>query len=164
MTTDTILEDDRWVELGLEALAELAGAGVFRFFDLDNDAFEVCVMGCSDLRISELNTEFREKPGATNVLSWPSEERAAAEPGGMPQLPSDQGDPELGDIAIAYETCVKEAHAGGKPIDQHVTHLLVHGVLHLLGYDHIHDLDAALMERTEAEILALLGHPDPYSV
>ena len=164
MTVETILEDERWAALGLPALADRAGAVVLQFFELGNDPYEISVMGCNDARIAELNGEFREKTGATNVLSWPSEERGATDPGGTPKLPSGESDPELGDIAIAYETCIKEADEAGKPADQHVTHLLVHGILHLLGYDHIRDQDAALMETKEAQILALLGHPDPYRV
>jgi probable rRNA maturation factor len=70
---------------------------------------------------------------------------------------------ELGDIAIAYETCEREAAAQGKPMADHVTHLLVHGLLHCLGYDHVDDEDAAVMEATEVRILASLGLSDPYS-
>ena len=85
--------------------------------------------------------------------------------GEAPDLP--EGDPddplELGDIAIAHGVCTCEAAAAGRPFDWHVTHLLVHGVLHLLGYDHVEDEDAALMERIEVEILAALGVPDPYA-
>jgi probable rRNA maturation factor len=69
---------------------------------------------------------------------------------------------ELGDIAIAFETCEEEAAAHGKTMHDHVTHLLVHGILHLLGYDHIRDPDAELMEATEVRILAKLGLDDPY--
>jgi probable rRNA maturation factor len=69
---------------------------------------------------------------------------------------------ELGDIALAYDTCLREARAEGKSLNDHVTHLVVHGCLHLLGYDHIRPRDAARMERLEAEILAKLGVADPY--
>jgi probable rRNA maturation factor len=68
----------------------------------------------------------------------------------------------LGDIAIAWETCAAEAAAAGRPMADHVTHLIVHGVLHLLGYDHTDDADAALMEAHEVRILATLGVSDPY--
>ncbi|NNK77112.1 MAG: rRNA maturation RNase YbeY, partial [Litoreibacter sp.] len=69
---------------------------------------------------------------------------------------------ELGDIALAYETCAREASEQGKEFADHVTHLLVHGTLHLLGFDHINDADAARMEGLEVRILANLGLPDPY--
>ena len=70
--------------------------------------------------------------------------------------------PQLGDIALAWETCAAEAEEAGKPIADHVTHLIVHGFLHLLGYDHIREGDARLMETLEVRILASLGLSDPY--
>ena len=72
------------------------------------------------------------------------------------------GDPDLGDIALGFETCAREADEAGKPLEDHVSHLIVHGLLHLLGYDHQHDSDADLMEATEIAILAKLGVPNPY--
>jgi probable rRNA maturation factor len=82
----------------------------------------------------------------------------------MPELPEGGGDEaeELGDIAISFDTCAREAAAQGKTLDGHVTHLIVHAVLHLLGYDHIDDADAALMEGTEIRVLAKLGVSNPY--
>ena len=97
-------------------------------------------------------------------MSWPAEERAADVEGEMPEAP--EADPfgaiELGDIAIAYETCAREADAGGKTLEAHATHLLVHGILHLLGFDHERDRDATLMEGLETEILGKMGIEDPY--
>ena len=69
---------------------------------------------------------------------------------------------ELGDIALSFDTCRAEADAAGKPISTHTTHLIVHGVLHLLGYDHETDVDAALMEGIEVKILGKMGYDDPY--
>lgn len=160
MITDVICEDPRWEEAGLEALAESAAQAVFAHLNLTGD-WEVVVMGCDDARISVLNADFRDKDKATNVLSWPSEERGADEPGGQP-LPPEGPDPELGDIAISYDTCAREAAEAGKTFADHVTHLTVHGILHLLGYDHIDEKDAALMEELETEILGNLGIADPY--
>jgi len=71
-------------------------------------------------------------------------------------------DGELGDIAIAYDTCAQEAAAAGRSLDDHTTHLVVHATLHLLGYDHVRDQDATLMEACEVQILGKLGIPDPY--
>ncbi|MBI1494275.1 rRNA maturation RNase YbeY [Halocynthiibacter styelae] len=160
MITDVICEDPRWEEAGLEALSETAAQAVFAHLDLTGD-WEVVVMGCDDARIAVLNADFRDKDKATNVLSWPSEERAADDAGGQPLSPVGP-DPELGDIAISYDTCAREAAEAGKTFTDHVTHLAVHGILHLLGYDHIHDKDAALMEGLETEILGNLGIADPY--
>jgi probable rRNA maturation factor len=108
-----------------------------------------------------LNAGFRGKAAATNVLSWPSEERGAPRPGAMPD-PPDAEEAELGDIAIAWETCAREAEAGGLDLGAHATHLLVHATLHLLGFDHENDTDAELMERLETDILVSLGVADPY--
>ena len=131
---------------------------------LDPAWFATVVMGCDDARIAALNTEFRGKPVPTNVLSWPSEDRAAETPGDMPMLPEGASEDaeELGDIAISYETCAREAAEQGKSLDDLVTHLIVHAVLHLLGYDHVNDADAALMEGTEIRVLAKLGVANPY--
>ncbi|MBE9639018.1 rRNA maturation RNase YbeY [Salipiger mangrovisoli] len=164
--TDTIIEDDRWEEAGLEDLAETAARAALTHLGLDPAAFEIAVLACDDARIAELNAEFREKPTPTNVLSWPSEERGAEHEGAIPEPPETEDGPfttELGDLAIAYETCAREAREGGKSLTDHVTHLVVHGTLHLLGYDHVREGDATLMENIETEILGKMGIADPYS-
>ena len=164
---DTVIEDTRWEGVDLAALADRAGAAVMAALGLPVDGFALCVMGCDDARIAELNGAFRSLGKATNVLSFPAWDRAADAPGLVPDLPEagHPGDPEeLGDIAISYDTCAREATEQGKALPNHVTHLVVHGILHLLGYDHIDDADAALMEGLEARILASLGVDDPYYV
>ena len=164
MTTDTIIESGTWKGCDLEALAETAVNATLTHLGLDVDDCEITVMGCDDARIADLNTEFRGKPTPTNVLSWPSQERGAVEDGDTPALPVPDvfGAIELGDIAIAYETCAREADEAGKTTTEHVTHLIVHGTLHLLGYDHERDRDATLMEALETQILGKLGIADPY--
>ncbi|MRU16681.1 rRNA maturation RNase YbeY [Roseovarius sp. A21] len=162
MTTEVIIEDDRWHACGFEALARRALDAVLDHLGLDPEEWEIAVLACDDARIASLNADFREKPTPTNVLSWPSEERGVESPGDTPALPEPGPDPELGDIAIAYDTCAREAAEQGKPLADHVAHLMVHGGLHLLGYDHIRDEDATLMEATEVAILGKLGLPDPY--
>ena len=161
MTVDSLIEDPRWSGPDLTALADRACAATLAHLGLDPAAWEISLLGCDDTRIAELNGEFRDKPRATNVLSWPSEDRAADTDGGCPDSPRGP-DTELGDIAIAFDTCLAEATDQGKPLADHVTHLLVHGCLHLLGYDHIRPADATLMERLEVEILASMGVADPY--
>jgi probable rRNA maturation factor len=162
MLTDTLIEDPRWNEIDLTALAEHAAVATLIHLDLDPSDWEIAVLACDDARIATLNTEFRGKPTPTNVLSWPSEERGSDKPGARPAPPMPGPDPELGDIAIAYDTCAHEAEAAGKPFAHHATHLIVHATLHLLGYDHIDDADAEIMEATEVAILNALGLPDPY--
>ncbi|WP_373355036.1 rRNA maturation RNase YbeY [Pseudoroseicyclus sp. CXY001] len=161
MIVDCLIEDDRWEPLGLDALAKAATRAVRARLGLPKGC-EVALLACSDVRIAALNADFRGKPRPTNVLSWPSEERGAAAPGAMPALPS--GASELGDIALAYETCAGEAEAAGRPFAAHVSHLIVHGTLHLLGFDHESDADAALMEGLEVEILDKMGLPNPYEL
>ncbi len=162
---ETVIEDARWEVFGLQALAERAAQAALAGLGLPVAGFEIGLMGCDDARIAVLNADFRGKPVPTNVLSWPSEERGAEGAGlepGRPVPGSAAGPESLGDIAIAWETCVAEAEAQQKPLADHVTHLIVHGVLHLLGYDHVEPADAALMERNEVRILATLGVSDPY--
>lgn len=163
--TDVVIEDPRWDAAGLEGLAERAARATLAALALPPDGFEIVVMGGDDARISALNADFRGKPQPTNVLSWPADELGAVTEGADPERPEpgDPDDPEpLGDIALAWETCVREAQEAGKPLADHVTHLVVHGVLHLLGHDHQRDGDATLMEGLETAILAELGVPDPY--
>ncbi len=103
-----------------------------------------------------MNSNWRGIDKPTNVLSFPALQ---------PTAPSRTGDAPrmLGDIAIAYETMCKEADDEGKPFDHHLSHLAVHGFLHLVGYDHETEDDAEAMEALEQDILAQLGIPDPYA-
>ena len=162
---DIVIEEPRWEAAGLDVLADRAAQAVLAELGLDAQGFLICVMGCDDDRIAALNADFRGKPKPTNVLSWPSEDRAPDAAGQTPDLPDpgDSDDPaELGDIAIAWGVCQTEAAEQGKPFADHVTHLLAHGVLHLLGFDHMTDEDAVLMEGIEVRALARLGIPNPY--
>ena len=162
MTIDIVFEDERWARAGLEANAIRATEATLAHLGLDPAAWEIALLACDDDRIAALNADFRGKPRPTNVLSWPSSERAAEDPGAAPLPPDPAEGPELGDVAIAFETCEFEAGEAGLPFEHHVAHLLVHGTLHLLGYDHERAADAELMERIEVEVLASLGIPNPY--
>ena len=161
---DLLVEEARWDSLGLAALAHGALQATFAHMSLPVADIEISVLACDDARIAVLNGQFREKPQPTNVLSWPAEDLGVLKDGDVPRLP--QAGPDgclaLGDIALAYETCEREASDAGKPMADHVTHLIVHGALHLLGFDHTRDADALLMQKTEREILGKLGLDDPY--
>lgn len=159
MSVDVIIQDPQWGDELLE-LAEIASAATLSHVGLSPDVWEIAVLACNDAQIAELNAQFRGKSTATNVLSWPSQERGAQVEGQVPEPPN--GESELGDIAIAYETCAKEARDGNKTLKNHTMHLIVHGILHLLGYDHERDGDGDLMEATEIAILAKLGVANPY--
>ncbi|MDQ0318728.1 putative rRNA maturation factor [Pararhizobium capsulatum DSM 1112] len=113
---------------------------------------ELSLVFTDDASIRAINAEWRSIDKPTNVLSFPA---YPVEPGGMPG-------PMLGDIILAQETIAREAADLGKPFDEHLTHLLVHGFLHLFGYDHIDADDAERMEGLETRILADLGLSDPY--
>jgi probable rRNA maturation factor len=111
---------------------------------------EVAVLLADDAAVKAMNARWRGKDAATNVLSFPSA------PGAGP------GPRHLGDIVVACQTVAAEASAQDKPFDHHLVHLVVHGFLHLLGYDHDSDEKADDMERRERDILARLDIPDPY--
>ena len=165
MLVEIVIEDARWEGFGLAVLAEAAARAALAGLGLGAEGFQISLLACDDARIAVLNADFRGKPTPTNVLSWPSEERAAEFVGEEPERPeagTAEEPEELGDIAIAWETCAREAAEQGKSMEAHVAHLVVHAVLHLLGYDHIEDEDAALMEGHEVRILASMGLPDPY--
>jgi len=157
-------EDPRWAALQLEQISTEALTATLTHLNLDAENAEISVLACNDAKITQLNTDFRDKPSATNVLSWPANNLMANAPGARPDPPKPDltGDMPLGDIAIAWETCHREAHQADKEITDHVTHLLVHAALHLLGYDHIRDPDATLMMKNEVEILGKLGISNPY--
>ena len=105
------------------------------------------ILLANDDTVRDLNARFRHKDVATNVLSFP----AAANP-----------EDHLGDVALAFGVCAREAAAQGKQLRHHLQHLVAHGVLHLLGYDHMSDDEAEAMEGLERVVLAGLGVPDPY--
>jgi probable rRNA maturation factor len=135
------------IHRAIEAAAEIADADVA-------DA-ELAVMLTDDAGIRTLNNNWRSIDKPTNVLSFPALQPTGGEPGDAPRM--------LGDIAIAYETTRREADEEQKPFDHHLSHLAVHGFLHLIGYDHENDDDAEDMESLEREILGQLGIPDPYA-
>jgi len=112
---------------------------------------ELGVVLTDDARIRSLNNAWRGADEATNVLSFPA-----------PVLPV-AGSRLLGDMVLAFETVAREAAAMGKPAHHHLSHLAVHGALHLLGFDHAGEEEAAAMEERERAILARLGVPDPYA-
>ena len=162
-----LIEGEAWVEVlqDLDAVAEAAAFAALEEAGLPRQRYAISLLACDDARIAQLNKSFRGKETPTNVLSWPVFELQPEAPGALPPRPPvPDGDNRilLGDVAIALQTCQREAAATSKPLKNHVTHLILHGCLHLLGYDHGTDADAALMEGKERRALARLGIPDPY--
>jgi probable rRNA maturation factor len=142
-----------------EAMADRAASALARIApELANPRLSASLLFADDAEVRQLNAEWRGKDKPTNVLSFPMlkrEELLTLPPEGPPEL--------LGDIALALETCIREAAEKGISLDHHAAHLIVHGLLHLAGYDHeTGPEDAAIMEALEIKALALLGIADPY--
>ena len=149
---DVLVEDGRWGALGdLESLARRAVEAAFRAAKAEPGPVEISLLLADDAAVRELNRDWRERDKPTNVLSFPA-----------PAQPGAPGPRHLGDIAIAYETLAREASEEGKSLTDHALHLIVHGALHLLGYDHEAEAEAETMEGLEVEALAGLGVANPY--
>lgn len=150
---DVIAERPEWdAEAGLaDALARAAGAAFAAAGVRLLPHAEVSVLLTGDAEVRTLNARWRGKDTPTNVLSFPAAEGARL-----------ATSPMVGDIALAYETCRREAEAEGKVFSDHAVHLVVHGALHLVGFDHETDAEAEDMEAMERRILAGLGIADPY--
>ena len=154
--TEVLVVAECWqTEPAAEAIIHRAVAAAAEIVNAGLGETELAVMLTDDAGIRTLNSNWRGIDKPTNVLSFPA--LPPTGPGGPDDAPR-----MLGDIAIAYETTRKEADDEQKPFDHHLSHLAVHGFLHLIGYDHEKDDDAEAMESLEQEILAQLGIPDPY--
>jgi len=150
VTIDITVEAAAWKKLA-EAEAVVRRAIETALADVGMSEGETGVVLCDDARMRELNRNWRGKDQPTNVLSFPV------------KASGDTSTRHFGDIVIAYETLTREAEAEGKTAEAHLCHLAVHGVLHLLGFDHENDSDADAMENRERKILARLGIADPYA-
>lgn len=153
LTLEIVHDAGRWQDFGrLEEDVARAGHALCAHKAFRNlKPCEACVALSDDAGVRRLNGAYRNKDKPTNVLSFP-----AAELGSQP------GPRFLGDIVLAEETLLREAAEQRKPPGHHLQHLVIHGVLHLLGYDHETDAEAEVMERLETEILAAIGIDDPY--
>jgi len=155
--TEILVVADCWqTEPGAETAIHRAIEAAAEIADADVGDAELAVMLTDDSGIRTLNNSWRGIDKPTNVLSFPAlQPTGAVGPDDAPRM--------LGDIAIAFETTRKEADDEQKPFDHHLSHLAVHGFLHLIGYDHENNGDADAMEGLETEVLAQLGIPDPYA-
>ena len=164
---DLVIEEPEWAEAmpDLERHAEAAARLALEAAEVDPAGRSISLLACSDPRIAELNRDFRGKPMATNVLSWPVYALAPPQPGAVPKPPPAplNGVPQLlGDVAIALQTTRREAAEHAISLKDHVIHLILHGCLHLLGFGHETDADAETMEGIETRALARIGVADPY--
>lgn len=151
--------EEPWPSADWPALAERAAAALAQVApELANPRLSASLLFTSDAEVHALNREWRQRDKPTNVLSFPMFEREdllALASVGPPEL--------LGDIALAYETCAREAAEKGVSLEDHAAHLIVHGMLHLAGYDHeLGETEAIAMENLETKALALIGVGDPY--
>jgi probable rRNA maturation factor len=148
LQVDVLVDSDHWREPA--KARSIARRAIAQAVDTaSTTGTELAIVLTDDSAIRQLNRLWRGVDAATNVLSFPSKQ-TADEPA------------HLGDIVLAYETIALEASAEGKPFAHHLAHLVVHGFLHLIGYDHENDVDAEAMEQTERKILRHLNIPDPY--
>jgi len=145
---DVEIEDESWTgaQADAGALSRRAAEAVLAYEHLAER--NLTLLLTSDLAVQALNARFRGQDRPTNVLSFPA---------------TPNPEQHLGDVALAYETCAREAAEQGKSLAAHLQHLVAHGVLHLLGYDHMSEPEAEEMEGLERVVLASLGVPDPYA-
>jgi len=150
---DVVHDGGDWAAVaGADEFVRVAAAAVAAELDLTGS--EACVALSNDAQVAELNKSYRGKAAPTNVLSFPA----------GPTIPIDENDARfLGDVVLALETLQREAGDLGLPVEHHMQHLVVHGLLHLLGYDHGTDAEAQAMEGLEVRILKRLGIADPYA-
>lgn len=153
MSLDVLVEHEEWREVpALEAHAQKCFDTVMASEIKSVRQGSVAVLLTGDDHIQSLNRDYREIDKPTNVLSFPSD------------FPSIEGElTPLGDIVLAWETCKREATEKSIPLEHHFSHLLIHGLLHLFGYDHLGEAEAVEMEGHETRLLSKLGVPDPYS-
>lgn len=144
MKIDVIIEERRW--RGLKSTAREAATKTLMKLRKNGN---VTILLADDATVRRLNKQYRHKDKPTNVLSFPDGTKIGHTP-------------QLGDIILAYETIAREAGEQGKTLKAHLTHLTIHGVLHLLGYDHESEIDAEAMEAIEITILARMGIANPY--
>lgn len=148
-----------WEGLAKRAIAAaLDAAGISAALSDQSGVIEVAVRLSDDAEIRALNRDWRGKDRPTNILSFPMLDGA-----GLAGLGQPGTDVLLGDLALAFETVATEAAARGIRVEAHVTHLLVHGTLHLIGQDHADDASADAMEALETRVLATLGIANPYA-
>ena len=145
---DIEVEDPAWLEALPQAVALALAAAEAVLSQEDAAGQGVTLLLTDDESVRDLNARFRDQDKPTNVLSFPAPKN-----------------PEyfLGDVALGLGVCAREAAEQGKPLSNHLQHLVAHGVLHLLGYDHMNDGEAEVMEALERVVLVGLGVPDPYA-
>jgi probable rRNA maturation factor len=163
IVTEVLIESDwpkgiDWAALGAKAVDTALVSTPYSGLANGDPSVEVSIKFTDDHEVRLLNRDYRGKDQPTNVLSFPMIAPDLIET----VTNTDDGEVLLGDIVLAYGTCAREAEARNIAVEAHATHLIVHGTLHLLGYDHINDGEAEAMESLEQAIMASLGLHNPY--
>jgi probable rRNA maturation factor len=167
LEVDTLVEGNEWPDMDEGALATLAARAAEAAIRATAQGHllgaavtcEISVKFSTDREVRKLNAQFRGQDKPTNVLSFPAVQKDL-----LASLSNtDDGEALLGDLILAGKTCAREAAEKAIPLADHAAHLVVHGTLHLLGYDHQNDAEAADMERLETDILAQMKIADPYA-
>lgn len=160
LAVDTDWPDADWQPLAERAARAALSASPQAALSDTSAHIEISVRLTGDDDVRALNRQYRQQDKPTNVLSFPMVQPDLIE--GLAN--TDDGEVLLGDIVLAHGVCAREAEARGVTIEAHTSHLIVHGVLHLLGHDHMNDADGEAMESIERAAMAALGLHDPYSV
>lgn len=152
---DIALENGDWPsEVALEGMVKSAVSAAAEAASLTwPSGAELSLLFTSDAKMAEINGQWRDKPVPTNVLSFPGSDVAVGQAAGR----------TIGDMVFAYETLQREAEQQGKTFEDHFRHLVIHGFLHLFGYDHMNENEAGEMEALEIKALASLGIDNPYA-
>ena len=169
MKANIVFEDSRWQILPLKKIAlaslNLVADNVF----LNSKDLEISILASNDCELMDLNKQFRGHNVPTNILSWPEHDYKRTKPGELPKRISKSSDCIngsyfLGNLAISFDRCSTEAENRNITVEDHIAHLLIHGCLHLVGFDHDNKLDAILMENIEKKLLSDLGIKNPYEL
>lgn len=154
-------DDDGWEEMAVRAATSATSRTPYAHWIAEPPVVEIAVRLTSDDEVQTLNRHYRQKDKPTNVLSFPMIQPDLLD---AVTANSDDGEVILGDIVLAHGVCAREADERGVELRAHVAHLIVHGCLHLLGYDHMGDEEAGAMEAIERDAMAALGLHDPYPI
>ena len=169
MKINIIFKDKRWMKIPLEEIAKGALKLIADRFAAKENNFEISILASNDNEIKELNKNFRGTDSITNIISWPEQESQSRQAGHLPiKMDKFKSDSEgiifLGNLAISFERCSTEAKEKNTYFEDHILHLLLHGCLHLIGFDHQNESDATLMENIEIRLLSGVGIKNPYEL
>ena len=167
MKTSTLIKDKRWDLVKLSRICDKALQLALMTIEDRYLKCGISVLACNDAEIAKLNLKFRGKDSPTNILSWPEYDLRNNQPGQLPQAVANISDKKnagilLGNLALSFDTCFNEAKNSSLNFTDYLTHLCLHGCLHLLGFDHEKEKDARLMEKTEVNLLSSVGIKNPY--